>query len=733
MSLRPLPLFVLLAACGGNEVEPVGPPSPSPPATLSAPPPAPAPVLPPWSKQYPASRIDDVQDTLFGTQIKDPYRWLEDGKAPEVQEWMKAEDDLARKKLAALPERDAIAARLKELLYVDSQSTPHMKGGRLFYERRSGTQEKSVVYWRQGKKGTESVLLDPNTWSKDGSTSLRTWSVSWDGKRVAYGVSEHNSDEATMHVMDIDAGKASTIDVIPGAKYARASWTPRGDGFYYIRLPVDATIATDKRPGYSELHFHKIGADPATDELVHEKTGDPTTFLQGWVSKDGRWLFSKIYRGTRSEEIYFRDLTKPAKTWTPLAEGIEAKFGVDAYKGKFYVSTNDGAPKWRVFLVDPAHVERSAWKEIVPERSDATLDEADIVGGKLSLLYLKDVATHLEIHDLSGALVREIALPAIGTAFLAGDEDQDDAYYSFQTFNFPTEIHETSIAKGGDTLWFRQKVPVDPTAYVVEQVFFASKDGTKIPMFLVHGKSTPRDGSAPVLLTGYGGFNVSETPAFAKSIFPWLERGGVYAMANLRGGGEYGEAWHKAGMRHEKQHVFDDFEAAAEFLIKEKITSSDRLAITGGSNGGLLVGAALTQRPDLYRVVICGVPLLDMVRYHLFGSGRTWTEEYGSAEKEDDFRAIYEYSPYQHVTPGKAYPSVLFESADSDDRVDPMHARKMAAMLQADSSGGPVLVRIERNAGHGGADLMRAWVEQYADRYAFVLAELKKQGSAMGE
>ena len=412
MTYRPLPLLFALVACGGNEVAPVGPPSPPPPDTVAAAPAAtPAPLLPAWSRQYPRTRTGDVVDVLFGTQVKDPYRWLEDGKAPEVVDWMKAEDDLARKKLAALPERDAIAARLKELLYVDSQSTPHMKGGRLFYERRSGTQEKWVVYWRQGKKGTESVLLDPNTWSKDGSTSLRTWSVSWDGKRVAYGVSEHNSDEATMHVMDIDTGKASTIDVIPGAKYARASWTPRGDGFYYVRLPVDATIPTDKRPGYSELRFHKIGTDPAKDELVHEKTGDPTTFLQGWVSKDGRWLFSRSTAGRARERDLLPRSRRSRRRWTPLAAGRGRSSRWTSTRASFYVSTNDGAPKWRVLVVDPAHVERSAWKEIVPERSDATLDTVGVVGGRLSLLYLKDVATHLELHDRSGALVREIALP----------------------------------------------------------------------------------------------------------------------------------------------------------------------------------------------------------------------------------------------------------------------------------------------------------------------------------
>ncbi|HEY2510738.1 MAG TPA: prolyl oligopeptidase family serine peptidase [Polyangiaceae bacterium] len=736
MKLRIFPAFLLAAACGATPQPPPAPATSTPPpapATTAPPPPAPSVALPSWAKEYPATHTDDAKDVLFGTEVRDPYRWLESGKSAEVQAWMKAQDDVTRKHLASLPERDALLARLKELYYVDTQSLPRTRGGRVFYERRSGTQEKSVVYWRQGKKGAEKLLLDPNAWSKDGSSSLHSWSVSWDGKKVAYTVAENNSDESTMRLIDVDTGKVSPVDAIAGVKYAYASWTPKGDGFYYVRLPIDPSIPTDKRPGYAELRFHRLGEEPAKDELIHEKTGDPTTFLGGGISEDGRWLFSTIVHGTRSNEVYFRDLSKPGKAWTLLAEGDHSKFNAVPYKGKFYVTTDDGAPKWRVFEVSPAHLERSAWKEIVPERKDATLEGSAIVGGKLALRYLKDVTTRLEIRNLDGTLVREVALPALGTAYLAGDPLQDDAYFSFDTFNHPPEIHETSIAKGGDSVWFKQTVPVDPSAFAVEQVFFPSKDGTRIPMFLVRGKSTPRDGTAPALLTGYGGFSVSSSPGFFKAIIPWLERGGVYALVNLRGGGEYGEEWHRAGMKHDKQHVFDDFEAAAEYLVKEKVTAGDRLAIQGASNGGLLVGAAITQRPDLFRVAVCGVPLLDMVRYHRFGSGRTWIEEYGTAEKEDDFRAILAYSPYQHVTPGTAYPSVLFESADSDDRVDPMHARKMAAELQADSSGGPVLLRIERNAGHSGADLMRAWVEQAADRYAFILAEIKKPGSVMAK
>jgi prolyl oligopeptidase len=725
--------FLALTACAGSEPQPVAPPpAPAPTAATTAATAAPAPVqLPAWATQYPATRTVDAKDTLFGVDVRDPYRWLEDAKSPEVQAWMKAQDDLARARIAAQPERAAIAARLKELFYVDSQSMPSNKGGRIFYHRRSGTQEKSVLYWRQGKTGPETVLLDPNTWSTDGSSSLHDASASWDGKHLAYSVSENNSDEATMHVIEVATGKVSTVDVIPGAKYAHASWTPKGDGFYYTRLPVDPKIPVDARPGFAEVYFHTLGTDPAKDVLVHEKTGDPTTFLGGGISRDGRYLFADVSRGWSRNDVWFRDLKGKSKDWTPLAVGKDALYGVEAHKGRFYVMTNEGAPKYHVFVVDPAHPERDSWKEIVPERQDATLSSADIVGGDLVLSYMKDVTTRIELHDLDGKMIRELALPTLGSAYLGGDPEQDEAYWSFETYNYPDEIHVTSIKKGGDAVWFKQKVPVDPTTFVVEQVFFPSKDGTRIPMFVVHGKSFVKDGSAPAMVTGYGGFNSAETPHFAKSAVPWLERGGIYVFTNLRGGSEYGEGWHRAGMLHDKQHVFDDFEGAAEFLAKEKWTSADRLVIEGGSNGGLLIGAAVTQRPELFRAAICVVPLLDMVRYEQFGSGRTWSGEYGTVEKEDDFKALFAYSPYHHVTQGTAYPSILVDSADSDDRVDPMHARKFAAELQAASTGGPVLLRIERHSGHGGADMMKAWVDRIADQYAFALAEIRKVGGVM--
>jgi prolyl oligopeptidase len=392
---------------------------------------------------------------------------------------------------------------------------------------------------------------------------------------------------------------------------------------------------------------------------------------------------------------------------------------------RFYVYTNEGAPNYRVFAVDPAHPERAAWKEIVPERKDATLLGTAVVGNALSLLYLKDVVTHVELHALDGRLIREVPMPALGSATnLIGDEDEDEAYFSFESFTWPREIWRTSVKNGGADLHFRLDVPIDPKPFTVEQVFYPSKDGTRVPIFIVRRKDQKLDGSAPAILTGYGGFNVPSRPTFSARIYPWLERGGIWAVANLRGGSEYGEDWHRAGMLGNKQNVFDDFLAAGEFLVRSGYTSPARLAIRGGSNGGLLVGAAEAQRPDLFKVVLCHVPLIDMLRYHLFGSGKTWISEYGSAADAAQFQWLHAYSPQQQIREGTRYPATLVLSADADDRVDPMHARKFAAALQAATTGGPVLLRIERHSGHGGADLIKATIEKTADEYAFTLEQM---------
>ena len=675
---------------------------------------------------YPPSRTVDVTDVLHGVPVTDPYRWLEDAKSPEVQAWMKAQDDLTRQRLASLPGRDAIASRLKELLYIDSVSAPQHRGSRYFFTRRHSNKEKSVVYWREGADSAEKVLFDPNTWSADGSASLGGWQVSWDGTRVAYQKKINNSDEATLYVMDVATGKVSDVDVIEGAKYASASWTPDGKAFYYTWLPVNPKIPTADRPGYAEVRFHKLGTDPKTDTVVRGKTGDPTAFQNVGLTRDGRFLFLVVSHGWTSQDVWFRDLVAaPASpSWTPLAVGIKAHFDADAFDGKIFVKTDDGAPKGRVFAVDPAKPERAAWKEIVPERRDATLEGYGILGGRLALDYLRSATSLLEIHEADGTLVRAVALPGIGTVGgLVGRDDEDDAYFSFTSFTTPTTIYKTSVKTGTTSLYFQVKVPADLTPYTVSQVFYPSKDGTRVSMFLVHRKDLERDGSARCLLQGYGGFLISETPTFTPGVIPWLEKGGVYAVPNLRGGGEYGEAWHAAGMLLKKQNVFDDFAAAAEYLEKEKWTSPARLVLRGGSNGGLLVGAMITQHPELFRAALCAVPLLDMVRYHLFGSGKTWISEYGSADDAAQFQALLAYSPYQHVKAGTKYPAVLVLSADSDDRVDPMHARKFTAALQAASTGGPVILRIERHAGHGGADLVKSAVASRADEYAFALSE----------
>ncbi len=675
--------------------------------------------------EYPPSRTVDAAETLHGETVADPYRWLEEGKSPEVQAWMEAQDGVTRRFLARLPEREPLARRLRELFYVDSVSAPLRRGGRTFLTRRKGSQEKAIVCWKEGKAGEEKVLFDPNAWSDDGNVSLGDWSPSWDGTKVAYQVHRNNSDEATLHVIDVASGRVSAVDVIEGAKYASASWTPSGDGFYYTWLPPLGKVPEAERPGWAEVRFHRLGEEPARDRVVHARTGDPTAFLGASLSRDGRWLVLSVQHGWTSTDVLFRDLHDPAHEdrWTPLVVGILAHFSVDVFRDRFYVTTDDGAPRGRVWEVDPLHPARKAWREVVPERADATLAGAAVLGGRLVVGLLRNASSRVEVRERDGRLLRELPLPGLGSVGgPTGDPEDDEAFYSFESYTTPREIWSFSVATGRQELFARLPVPVETEPYVVEQVFYPSKDGTRVSMFLVHRKDLVKDGSARCLLYGYGGFQASETPVFAASLFPWLERGGVFAAPNLRGGGEYGEAWHRDGMLLAKQNVFDDFVAAAGWLVEERYTRPSRLVIRGGSNGGLLVGAAMTQRPDLFAAVLCGVPLLDMVRYPLFGSGKTWVSEYGSPDDPAPFKALLAYSPYHHVTRGTRYPALLLLSADSDDRVDPMHARKFAAAVQAASTGGPVLLRIERNAGHGGADMIKASVESRADEYAFALA-----------
>lgn len=677
--------------------------------------------------KYPATPKEPVSEAYFGETIADPYQWLENVRDPRVRDWMREQDVLARRWLHGLPARPRLEKRLKELLYTPALTVPEKGGDTYFYERKEAHQEKYVQVCRQGLHGAERVLLDPAALSPDGSVSLGVWAPSYDGKWVAYALRRNNSDEATLHLLDVATGRTREGEEIAGAKYAHPSWTPSGDGFYYTRLPVDPAIPVADRPGRAEIRFHKLGTDPGQDPLIHPATGDPKTFLGVELAEEGRWLFVSVSHGWNSVDLFYRDLADPKGDWKTLAKGLRGQTGVTAWRDVFYIQTADGSPHMRgaLYRVPAARPERKNWECIVPE-GEGTLHAAQLLGGRWVLAYVRDAASYLELRDLDGKNPRPVPLPGVGSCGgLSGRAADPEVFYGFTSFTQPLEIFRLDAATGGQELWDQVRAPVDAAPYEVSQVFFQSKDGTRVPMFIVRRKDAPRDGRQPLLLTGYGGFSVSMEPGFSASLYAWLEAGGAYAVPNLRGGGEYGESWHQAGMGRRKQNVFDDFIAAAEYLVAEKYTAPDRLAILGGSNGGLLVGAALTQRPDLYRAVVCAVPLLDMLRYPLFGSGRTWIEEYGDPRDPQDYQALRAYSPYHHVKPGTAYPAVLMLSADSDDRVDPMHARKMVAALQADQAGpAPILLRIEKNAGHGGADLVRSAVEQKADMYAFLCAEL---------
>jgi prolyl oligopeptidase len=708
--------LALLAAACGSAPPPVPPPAKPVVVTTLPGPPAPPPPAGP--------RRDDVVDELHGVKVADPYRWLEDGASPEVQTWMEKQDAATRARLAAVPSRMAIKARLEELWYYDLVSAPQHRGRRFFWSQRHKDKEKRVVYWKEGEAGAPQVLFDPNAWTEDGSLTLGSWAPSWDGRLVAYKVRKNNADEATLRIRDVAAG-TDLADTIDGAKYAWPSWLPDGTGFYYTWVPpISAEVTVEMRPGKAELRLHRVGTPSDRDSVVYPASNDPRLGVDGEVSMDGHWLIATISHGTRSDDIYVQDRRAVRPTWAPLTVGTEHHYKVKAWKDTLYVMTDEGAPRYRVMVVDPRRPARAHWKELVAQ-GDGTLLNADILGNRLVLTYLRNAATAIEIRRLDGRLVREVALPGVGSAWLQGRPDEDTAYLQYSDFVTPSRILRTSIASGKTSEWSRITLPLDPAFIESEQVWYPSKDGTRVSMFLVRRKGLARTGATPVILYGYGGFGISMEPSFSSAWAAWLEMGGMVAIPNLRGGGEYGEDWHKAGMLLAKQNVFDDFIAAARYLVAEKWTSPSKLAIYGGSNGGLLVGAAMTQAPELFGAVVCEVPLLDMVRYHRSGSGRTWIHEYGSADDPAQFAALLGYSPYHRVVAGTAYPPLLMLSADSDDRVDPMHARKFTAAIQhASSSKAPVLLRVAKNAGHGGADLVRQSIEKNADMFAFLRQSL---------
>jgi prolyl oligopeptidase len=680
-----------------------------------------APVVP--------TRTEVVVDKLHGVEVRDPYRWLEQGEAEEVKSWTGRQSALLRQTLDPVPARAWIERRLWQLHEVGTLGVPLARPDghlvRYFYTRRAGKQNQPVMYVRQGLEGADHPLVDVNALKADGTLALDWWSPSEDGRLVAYGVSANGDENATLRVRDVVTGK-DLPDAITRARHCSLAWQPDGKGFYYTRYPASGSVPAGEEEYHRTVFHHRLGDDPDRDPQIFGKGRDLKDWPNLALSPDGRWLGIEVEQGWAKTELYLLD-TRGKGPPRPVITGQPALYNLaEVLDDRIYVLTNEKAPRSRLFSVDPRHPERARWKEIIPEGPE-TLQSVRPVGGKLAALFLKDASSRLRIFSAAGKLERELPLPTLGTAEgLSGRHDRPELFYSFASFLSPTQVLRHDVDAGDVRVWQKLDAPLEPATYQVEQTRFRSKDGTEVPMFLVHKKNLVRDGTTPTLLYGYGGFNISVTPAFAAAVAPFIEAGGVYAVATLRGGGEYGEAWHEAGMLGKKQNVFDDVISAAEHLVATKITSPAHLAISGRSNGGLLVGAAITQRPDLFHAAVCGVPLLDMLRYHQFRIAKLWIPEYGSAEDPEQFRWLYAYSPYHHVKEGVDYPATLFFTAASDSRVDPLHARKMTARLQAATTGrkGPILLRLETQAGHGAGKPLGKLIAQHTDELTFLFQEL---------
>jgi len=684
--------------------------------------PSPAPLAPPKAK------IQPVTDDLHGHKIVDNYRWLEDAGSPETQEFVHQELAYTRSILDPLPGREKILERLQQLALVGTIGAPQLGGKHYFYTRREGTQNQPLLLVREGVHGADRPLVDVNQMAADGTVALDWWYPSDDGKYVAYGTSHSGSEESTLYVIETATGKLLG-DTIERTRFSSVAWKKDNSGFYYTRHPTKGEVPAGEEVYHVKIFHHPLGGDPAKDTLIFGE-GLPAQDIPGvqLADDDDRWLLITVFEGWTKTEMYLQDL----QAGTPpvaLTSDKNFRYSGEIVQGKLYITTNEDAPRYRVFVVGAANAKRDNWKEIIPE-SDAVLENLSIFGGMLFAQYEKNASSQLERFDLEGKPLGDVRLPALGTAAgIGGRWDRKEMFFGFQSFTIPASVYQVDLPSGQTSLWDRVQAPIDPSAYDVKQVWFSSKDGTKIPMFVFHKKGLELNGKNPTLLTGYGGFNISLTPSFSAARYLWLEHGGVFAVANLRGGAEFGEDWHRAGMLDKKQNVFDDFIAAAEFLISDQITDKDHLAIQGGSNGGLLVGAALTERPHLFRAVVCQVPLLDMLRYQHFQIAKLWIPEYGSADDPKQFEWLYAYSPYQHVKPGTDYPAILFMTAESDTRVDPMHAKKMAAIMQAEAGNGqsrdrPILLRIESKAGHGAGKPLAKEIEEGVDVYSFLFWQL---------
>ncbi len=667
-------------------------------------------------RKPPATPTDNVKEVLHGVEIVDPYRWLEDQWSPKTRAWIEEQNAYTRALLDTVAGRERIRQRLTALMKVEAIGLPVERGGRYFFAKRRADQEQFVIYMRKGRQGPDEALIDPHPWSPDHTTSVTLLDVSDDGTVLAYGVRQGGEDELTIRLFDVEA-RRDLPDVLPKGRYFGLSLTPDKSGFYYTR----------HTPEGPRVYFHRRGEDPARDREIFGRGYGVDKIINATLSEDGRYLLFTVSHGAgaRRTEIYLQDVARGGPI-TTVVNDIEARFSGEIVADTLYLLTNWNAPRGRLLAVNVRDAAaRDRWREVIPQ-SSAVISGFALVGGRLVVNHLENVQARMRMFDPDGRFLAEIPLPAIGSVSgVRGRWASSEIFYAFSSFHIPTTIYRYEVTTGASEVWTALKVPIRSEQFEVKQVWYESRDGTRVPMFIAHARDLKLDGARPTLLTGYGGFNVSLLPGFSARAVLWMELGGVYALPNLRGGGEFGEEWHRAGMLERKQNVFDDFLAAAEWLIKSGYTNPSRLAISGGSNGGLLVGAALTQRPELFAAVVCSYPLLDMIRYHRFLVARFWIPEYGSSDDPEQFKYLLAYSPYHQVKPGTRYPAVLFITGDADTRVDPLHARKMTARLQAaTASDRPILLRYDTKAGHSGGLPLSKQIEDLTDELSFLLWQL---------
>ncbi|MEP6584931.1 MAG: prolyl oligopeptidase family serine peptidase [Ginsengibacter sp.] len=677
--------------------------------------------------KYPETKKANQVDDYFGTSVGDPYRWLEDDNSEETKDWVEAQNKVTEGYLSAIPFRNKVKSKLEQMWNYAKYSSPFKEGEYYYYYKNDGLQNQSVLYRQRGLDGTPEVFIDPNKLSKDGTAAIGTPSFSRNKKYAAYLVSQAGSDWQEAHIINV-ADKNLLSDEVDYIKFSGVSWKG-DDGFYYSRYPTpdDKSKLTNQNQNH-KVYYHKLGTSQSNDVLIYEDKEHPLRTVGAGLSEDEHFLILGTSEGTSGAEIWVKDMKNASANneFKLLIKGFdtEANF-IDNYGDKLLVLTNADAPNYKVVLVDPANPAKENWKTIIPERKEL-LESVGTAGHRLFLTYLQDASSRIYQTDYNGKLEREITLPGIGSAAgFGGNADDKEIFYSYTSFDYPAAIFRYNIITGQTDLFRKSEVKINADNYQTVQSFFKSKDGTKVPLFITYKKGLKLDGNNPVLLYGYGGFNIPMTPGFSISNAFFLEQGGVSVIVNLRGGSEYGESWHKAGMLEKKQNVFDDFIGAAEFLIDKKYTNPAKLAIRGGSNGGLLVGAAMTQRPELFKVAIPQVGVMDMLRYHKFTIGWAWATEYGRSDKKEDFENLYKYSPLHNLKAGVKYPATLVTTADHDDRVVPAHSFKFAATLQADNDGtNPTLIRVETKAGHGAGKPTGKQIEEVADIWSFVMYNL---------